>query len=122
MKTFLLLLACLANLSYAATVDQQHIRTVGTSLKGQYAAVEEYGYNSDLKTYYSRIRFMNLWKKTYVGSTVEAEQRAHSSADLEAVRSSTMARSQADLKKFGILTDIPKISEVESSPTTKGSL
>lgn len=80
------------------------ITTLGSSPKGQFVAIEEYGYNQGLRTYYSRIRFMNLWKKEYAGPVVEVEQGARHPDDLERVREKAKRTAEPHFEKFNIVT------------------
>lgn len=80
------------------------IHAMGASKKGQFVAIEEYGYNAGLKTYYSRIKLMNVWKKEYVTPVVEVEQDARLPADLMRVREAAKARAEVHFEKFNIIT------------------
>jgi|GEM_PF-3999613 len=90
--------ACLA----AGRVEMIH--ALGASSKGQFVAIEEYGYNVGLKTYYSRIKLMNVWKNEYVTPIVEVEQDARLPADLMRVREEAKARAMVHFEKFNIIT------------------
>ena len=81
----------------------QVIKALGASPKGQFVAIEEYGYNSGLKTYYSRIKLMNVWKKEYVGPVVEIEEGAQRPSDLSRVREAAKARALESMSKFNII-------------------
>lgn len=80
------------------------IAAIGSSPKGQFVAIEEYGYNQGLKTYYSKIRFMNLWKKEYAGPTVEIEQGARHPDDLKRVREKAKRSAEPHFEQFNIVT------------------
>lgn len=91
----------IAGVSVASPVQ---IAAIGSSPKGQFVAIEEFGYNQGLKTYYSRIRFMNLWKKEYAGPVVEVEQGARHPDDLERVREKAKRSAEPHFEKFNIVT------------------
>ncbi len=80
----------------------QRIDTLGASPKGQFVALEEYGYKSDKQSYYVTIKIMNVWKKEYVGSTIEVELPASKSRDLVKAREKAKTLAQDELKKFNI--------------------
>ncbi len=82
----------------------QVINALGASPKGQYVAIEEYGYNSGQKTYYSRIKFMNVWKNQYVAPPVEIEEGAVRPSDLARVRDAAKAQASQVLEKLKINT------------------
>lgn len=91
----------IAGVSGASPVQ---IAAIGSSPKGQFVAIEEFGYNQGLRTYYSRIRFMNLWKKEYAGPVVEVEQGARHPDDLERVREKAKRSAEPHFEKFNIVT------------------
>jgi predicted secreted protein len=82
--------------------EHQIIDTLGVSGKGQFVAIEEYGYKSHGHTYYVKIKVMNVWKKEYVGSPVEVELPAHRPSSLNKARSEARAKAQDQLSRFGI--------------------
>ena len=79
------------------------IRTLGASPKGQYVAIEEYGFNAGLGTYYSRIKLMNVWKQEYVAPVIEIEEGARRPTDLQRVRDTARERAASDMNKFNIV-------------------
>lgn len=101
MKTLILGLGLLiSGLSWSSTI--QMINALGSSPKGQYVAIEEYGYNSNQKTYYSRIKVMNVWKNHYVTEPVEIEKGARRPSDLVQVRKEALEQAGMDLARFKI--------------------
>lgn len=103
-KTLLLLVCFGTTLSLQAAEPLQMIRALGASSKGQFVAIEEYGYNAGLKTYYSRIKLLNVWKKEYVSPVVEVEQDARLPADLLRVREAAKQRAAVHFQRFNIIT------------------
>lgn len=86
----------------ALSAEHQMIDTLGASPKGQFVALEEYGYKSQNHTYYVVIKVMNVWKKEYVGSPVTVEVPAHRPNYLQKARSQAKALAQEQLLRFGI--------------------
>ncbi len=101
MKTIILGLGLLiSGLSWSGTV--QMINALGSSPKGQYVAIEEYGYNAGLKTYYSRIKIMNVWKNHYVSEPIEIEKGARRPSDLVQVRKEVLEQASEEIARFKI--------------------
>ena len=46
------------------------IKALGASPKGQYIAIEEFGYKRGKARAYSKIRVMNVWKNQYIGKPI----------------------------------------------------
>lgn len=82
--------------------EHQMIDTLGVSSKGQFVALEEYGYKSQSHTYYVTIKVMNVWKKEYVGQKIEVEVPAHRPNFLEKARARARFLAQDQLRRFGI--------------------
>ncbi|MFP5387340.1 MAG: hypothetical protein ACLGHN_14780 [Bacteriovoracia bacterium] len=82
--------------------EHQMIDTLGVSPKGQYVALEEYGYKSLNHSYYVRIKVMNVWKKEYVGNTIEVELPAHRPTFLKKAREKAKILAQEELNRFHI--------------------
>lgn len=78
------------------------IDTLGSSPKGQFVALEEYGYKAQNHSYYVKIKVMNVWKKEYVGNAIQVELPAHRPFYLDKAR--TKARDMAFdvLQKYDI--------------------
>lgn len=102
MSQFLLftLLMTVASLSLAS--EHQMIDTLGVSSKGQYVALEEYGYKSQSHSYYVRIKIMNVWKKEYVGKSIEVELPAHRPVFLEKARARAKFLAMEELRLYKI--------------------
>ena len=86
------------------TFSSQHqkIDTIGMSPKGQFIALEEYGYQSENHTYFATIKIMNIWKKEYVGSTIQVELPAHRPKVLDLAREQAKKMAKGELEKFNI--------------------
>lgn len=95
-----LLFIAFTSLSFAS--EHQMIDTLGASPKGQYVALEEYGYKLQSHSYYVRIKVMNVWKKEYVGKEVEVELPAHRPNFLKKAREKAKMMAQEELKRFNI--------------------
>lgn len=78
------------------------IDTLGTSPKGQFVALEEYGYKSQNHTYYVKIKVMNVWQKKYVGKEIAVELPAHRPVFLDKARTEARTLAHDELKKFDI--------------------
>jgi predicted secreted protein len=90
-------------LSFSAFSSQKEfIDALGASPKGQYIALEEYGYSSEKRQFYSSIKIMNVWKKEYVGKAFQVEQPAINSRTIDVVRKKARTLAQDELKKFQI--------------------
>lgn len=90
-------------LSFSAVAgEHQMIDSLGQSPKGQYVALEEYGYKNDKHIYYVEIKIINVWTKEYVGSAVNVEEPAHRPEFLKKARVKAKALAQDQLKKFNI--------------------
>lgn len=84
------------------SAEHQMIDSLGASPKGQFVALEEYGYKALNHSYYVRIKVMNVWKKEYVGKMIEVELPAHRPVYLKKARSKAKILAQEELKKFNI--------------------
>jgi predicted secreted protein len=86
----------------AFSSEHQMIDTLGSSPKGQFVALEEYGYKSDKHTYYVVIKVMNVWTKKYVGKPVKVELPAHRPNYLKKARLEAKILAREELEKFSI--------------------
>lgn len=82
--------------------EHQMIDTLGVSSKGQFVALEEYGYKVQSHTYYVTIKVMNVWKKEYVGQMIEVEVPAHRPNYLPKARARARLMAQEHLRSYGI--------------------
>lgn len=82
--------------------EHQMIDVLGVSPKGQFVAVEEYGYKSQTHTYYVSVKFMNVWTKEYVGERFDVELPAHRPNYLEKARARARDLAGEELKRFNI--------------------
>ncbi len=86
----------------AKASEHQMIDTLGASPKGQFVALEEYGYKSMNHSYYVKIKVMNVWTKRYVGKEIEVELPAHRPVYLKKARQKARVLAQEELHKFHI--------------------
>ena len=98
----LFFILCFLFLVNAQASELQVIDTLGVSSKGQFIALEEYGYKASGHTYYVKIKVMNVWKKEYVGKNYEVEVPAHQPSFLKNAREKAKIFVRDDLKKYGI--------------------
>lgn len=82
--------------------EHQMIDTLGVSKKGQFVALEEYGYRSQNHSYYVNIKVMNVWTKKYVGQTIQVELPAHRPHFLNKARARAKYLAVDVLKRFDI--------------------
>jgi predicted secreted protein len=82
---------------------QQFFDVIGSSPKGQFVALEEYGYQAERKVYYVTIKIMNVWKKQFVGEPTLVEVPAKNRAELTRAREKAKVIAQEELKKFNVL-------------------
>jgi hypothetical protein len=90
-------------ISYSALLmasEHQYIGTLGASPRGQFVAIEEYGYMLDNHSSYSRIKVLNVWKKEYIGHPIHVEFPGHRSAVLQKARSKARSLAQGLLSHF----------------------
>jgi predicted secreted protein len=99
---FILLLG-LFLLPHAFASSKQKIDVLGTSPKGQFVAVEEYGYRPGTHMYFVNIRVMNVWKKEYVGDKVQIELPATRPFVLKKARKEALEMAQNTFKKYQII-------------------
>lgn len=78
------------------------IGSLGKSPKGQFVAIEEYGYRPHTHTYYVQIRVMNVWKKQYVPNRINVELPAERPFMLEKARSQARSLAKTFLAQFYI--------------------
>lgn len=76
------------------------IDTLGTSKKGQFVAVEEYGYNKARHSYYVNIRIINVWKSEDVIQPITVEEPALKPGGLQRAREKARNLSQEFLSKY----------------------
>lgn len=100
MKIFFVLLMLMLSNAYA--VNKQKIDVLGTSSKGQFVAIEEYGYRPGTHMYFVSIRVMNVWKKEYVGDKVVVELPATRPYVLKKARSEARELAENTFKKYKI--------------------
>lgn len=88
--------------STASAVIHHKVDTLGTSAKGQYIALEEYGHRPDKKSYFVEIKILNLWKKQFVGDVIRVETPAYSQKQLMESRLKAKKLAEGQLKAYGI--------------------
>lgn len=87
----------------SAFASQHHmVDTLGSSSKGQFVAVEEYGYNPTERQFYVKIQIMNAWKNEYVTKPIEIKLPAQNQLSLEEARARAKRLAHDDLVKFNI--------------------
>lgn len=91
---------CLFLVSGAHASSKQKIDVLGTSPKGQFVAVEEYGYRPGTHMYFVTIRVMNVWKKEYVGDNIQIELPASRPFVLKKARKEALDLAQNTFKKY----------------------
>lgn len=98
----ILCLFILFTLPAAFAVNKQKIDVLGTSSKGQFVAIEEYGYRPGTHMYFVTIRVMNVWKKEYVGDSIQIELPASRPYVLKKARAEALDLAQNTFKKYKI--------------------
>lgn len=83
-------------------VIHHKVDSLGSSAKGQFIALEEYGYRPDRKAYFVEIKILNLWQKKFVGEVIRIESPAHSQKYLKETRLKAKKLAEGQLKAFGI--------------------
>ncbi len=87
-------------LSQAA--EHQMIDSLGASPKGQFVALEQYGYKPMNHSYYARIQVLNVWTQKYVGKTFEVEVPAIKREHLNQARIRARSQALGELRRFQI--------------------
>ncbi len=100
MKILFLLILFMLPSAFAA--NKQKIDVLGTSSKGQFVAIEEYGYRPGTHMYFVTIRVMNVWKKEYVGDNIQIELPASRPYVLKKARAEALELAQNTFKKYNI--------------------
>jgi predicted secreted protein len=102
MLKIIFVLLALLNVSLAFGGSHSRIDTLGISKAGHIVALEEYGYKADADAYYVSIKFLNVWTKEYVGSSINLELPAYKGIRLIEARKKARDMAQADLIKYKI--------------------
>ncbi len=102
MKTFIFGFIALLISTAACAREHQVIDTLGSSAKGQFVAVEEYGYEHQRHAYFVRIKVINVWTSQYVGRSINVELPALRAIDLQKARQRAKVLAQDELNRFGI--------------------
>lgn len=98
------ILMCFAFSALSLAGEHNRIDTLGVSGKGQFVALEEYGYKEQGHSYYVTIKIINVWTKEYVGSQVEVQEPALRPERLKRARERARSLAADDLKKFNIIS------------------
>ncbi len=93
---------CLLLTTQVFAATKQKIDVLGTSSKGQFVALEEYGYRPGTHMYFVSIRVMNVWKKEYVGDNIQIELPATRPYILDRARKEALDLAQNTFKKYKI--------------------
>lgn len=99
------IIAISMSVSCLSLASEHHtINTLGSSKKGQFVALEEYGYRPHNNSFFVKINVMNVWKEEYVGRPVEVEMFAHPSKAgvLQQARERAKLLAKDELLKFQI--------------------
>lgn len=102
LKSMFIMLSLIFKLS-ALAGEHQKINALGVSKKGQFVALEEYGYTPHKNSYYVHIKIMNVWKKEYVGMSYSVEVPAIGS-NLKDAREKAKNMAKSELERFNIST------------------
>jgi predicted secreted protein len=84
--------------------QHQHMGSIGASAKGQFIALEEYGYQPESHSYYVTIRIINVWTSEDVGSVVEVKTPAKDKRFLSEARLKAKNLAQAQMTKYKIIS------------------
>jgi predicted secreted protein len=98
----IILVICLMMSHLALASSRQVIDTLGISPKGQFIALEEYGYKVEKRSFYVTIKILNVWKKEYVGKPIWVEIPALRPQYLTEARAKAKLLAQDELKRFQI--------------------
>lgn|SRR5690606_13800335 len=102
LSKFAYLFILYSGLSFAG---QLHVVDVlGSSAKGQFVALEEYGYRQEKHSYFVTVKILNMWKEEYVGQPLVIEVPAHRPAELEKARARARHLAQETLQKYNIIS------------------
>ncbi len=77
------------------------VKSIGASPRGQFVAIEEFGYKKNRELPFSRIRVMNVWKNKYIGDPIDVIGTQEGS-ELRKVREQAKKRAAEQFKKFNI--------------------
>lgn len=91
----------LAHFNGEATSTVVRIEAIGSSPKGQYVALEEYGKNTSTKKIFSRIQIVNLWKDETL-KTFEINETESEVQNLDLIRNENKKIAMKYLEKFNI--------------------
>jgi len=96
----IMILSCITMMA-AQAKSITRVKTIGSSPKGQYIAFEEFGYQNESKSSFSKIRVMNVWKDKYVTKTIYIKSDKNNTS-LKQVRAKAKKLVMKRLKKFNI--------------------
>jgi predicted secreted protein len=82
---------------------QQFFDVIGSSAKGQFVAIEEYGFQPERNVFYVTIKIMNVWRKEYVGTPTQVEVPAGNRLELIRAREKAKVIAQEELKKYNVM-------------------
>lgn len=100
MKKLILVFFILGAFSASAT-NLIRVKTLGKSPKGQFIALEEFGFKNNAKVPFSKIRVINVWKNKYVTKTIYVTD-PQNQMKLEQVRAKAKKLAKKQLKAFNI--------------------
>lgn len=90
----------LINITYAKSTVT--VRSIGASPKGQYVAIEEYGFLNSSKVPFSKIKIMNVWKQKYVGRDITVSGNRKQISNLSKIRARAIKKASKSLQKYRI--------------------
>ncbi|MBD66288.1 MAG: hypothetical protein CME62_13845 [Halobacteriovoraceae bacterium] len=101
MNKYLLLLM---TFSFSLTSIQAkviNVTAIGKSAKGQFVAIEEFGYQVGNTRPYSKIRLVNMWKDKYVSGPIHI-LGTEDDISLEKIRKKAFDQALIKFKKYGL--------------------
>jgi len=104
MRFTLVIIIMLSIFGVAQASQHQHMGSIGSSAKGQFIALEEYGYKPESHSYYVSIRIINVWTSEDVGTIVEVETPAKETRFLQVARQKAKDLAKSQMTKFKIIS------------------
>jgi predicted secreted protein len=101
--TLVFIFMCLFSLGAIAS-QHQHMGSIGASAKGQFIALEEYGYKPESHSFYVTIRIINVWTSEDVGSIVAVETSAKNTQFLKEARLKAKNLAKVQMDKYKIIS------------------
>lgn len=104
MKILIIMISLVTHslLASIAPRNMVKVEAIGSSGKGQFVAIEQYGYSVKDKRPYSIIKIMNVWKKQYVQKPIIIRGKKIKKQELDRVRAKARYQARAFFKRYGI--------------------